>query len=47
MFNPFSFFRRIGTWFSTGISNKAKFIIISFLLIFSVGTLYTAYKVND
>ena len=47
MFNPFSIFRRIGTWFSTGISTKAKVIIISFLLIFSLGTLYTAYKVND
>ena len=47
MFNPFSVFKRIGAWFSTGISKSARIIIISVLLIFSVGTLYTAYKVND
>ena len=47
MFNPFSFFKRIGAWFSSGISRSARIIIISVLLIFSVGTLYTAYKIND
>ena len=47
MFNPFSVFKRIGTWFSAGISSKVRIIIISVLLIFSLGTLYTAYKIND
>jgi len=47
MFNPFSLFKRIGAWFSTGISNKVKIIIIAALLIFSLGTLFAAYKVND
>ncbi len=47
MFNPLNFIRRIGAWFSTGLSNKAKIIIISVLFMFSLGTLYAAYKVND
>lgn len=47
MFNPFSYFRRIGAWFSTGISSKIRTIIIAVLLIFSLGVLYTAYKIND
>jgi nitrate reductase cytochrome c-type subunit len=47
MYNPLTFIRRIGAWFSTGLSNKAKIIIISVLFIFSLGTLYAAYKVND
>src|SRR5512139_3718509 len=47
MFNPFSLFRRIGTWFSTGISSKLRIIIIAALLLFSLGILYTAYKIND
>jgi nitrate reductase cytochrome c-type subunit len=46
MFNPFSYFRRIGAWFSTGISTKVRIIIISGLLVFSIGTLYAAYRVN-
>lgn len=47
MFNPFSLFKKIGAWFSAGISSKVRFIIIAVLLIFSLGTLYAAYKVND
>ena len=47
MFNPFSLFKKIGAWFSTGISSKLRIIIIAGLLIFSIGTLYTAYKIND
>ncbi len=46
MFNPFSLFRRTVAWFSSGMSKKAKIIVISFLLIFSLATLYAAYKVN-
>ncbi len=47
MFNPFSIIKRIGEWFSTGISSRARIIIIAVLIIFSLGSLFTAYKIND
>ncbi len=47
MFNPLSLFTRISTWFSTGISSRARIIIIAVLLLFCMGALFTAYKIND
>ncbi len=47
MLNPFSLIKKISAWFTAGISTKAKIIIIAVLLIFSVGILYAAYRVND
>jgi nitrate reductase cytochrome c-type subunit len=47
MFNPFSIAKRIGEWFSTGISSRARIIIIAVLILFTLGSLFTAYKIND
>ncbi len=47
MFNPFSLFRRIITWFNEGISAKAKIILAIVALIFLVGSGFVAYEIND
>ncbi|GAB4491086.1 MAG: hypothetical protein OHK006_24610 [Thermodesulfovibrionales bacterium] len=45
--NPLKLLRSFSAWFKEGISPKARILIIVFLLLFSVGSLYAAYKVND
>jgi hypothetical protein len=47
MFNPINLLNRVYTWFSEGISTKAKVIIALAGLFVILGMGYTAYRIND
>ena len=47
MFNPFSVPKKIFTWYSEGISPKAKAIIVSCILLFFAVVGFVGYKIND
>jgi len=47
MFNPLKLFDKLVTWYSEKISRKARIMISVFVLLFCVGVLFTAYKIND
>lgn len=47
MFSPKLLIKRIGDWFNTGISSRARIIIIIILILFSIASLVAAYLIND
>jgi hypothetical protein len=40
-------FNKIGTWYSEGLSRKAKILLVTFVCFFMAGAGYIAYQLND